>query len=97
MTAELRSEIDQIDRAISQLLKQRASISAQIQQARVSSGGARVDLAREREVMNAYIAALGPHGSDVANTVLTLCRGAISDAVRSERAGQPLPQDGDSR
>jgi monofunctional chorismate mutase len=93
-THEQRHLIDQIDRGIAELLKQRASISHEIQKSRVRSGGARTDLGREREVITAYVGHLGPRGSDVANTVLTYCRGEIDDATRNERQGQAVHADG---
>lgn len=81
----LRERIDSLDRVIANLLEQRADISAEIQMSRVSSGGARVDISREREVIGTYVEALGREGSDVAHTVLVYCRGA-NDAVPCERA-----------
>lgn len=93
-TGEQRHLIDQIDRSIADLLKQRASISHDIQRVRVRSGGARTDLGREREVINAYAGHLGVRGPDIANTVLTYCRGEIDDATRNERQSQALHADG---
>lgn len=92
----LRLRIDQIDKAISDLLKERASVSLQMQSARVRSGGARVDLGREREVITAYQAHLGQRGSDVATTVLNFCRGQVTaaDAADHERKGQALHANG---
>lgn len=89
----MRRDIDAIDRAVAELLNRRASISTAIQSARVRSGGARVDLAREREVIDTY-ALLGPGGRDVANSVLTFCRGVIRDAVAGKREGQAIPANG---
>lgn len=93
-THEKRFQIDQIDQTITELLKQRASISHDIQKHRVSFGGARVDLGREREVIGSYIGLLGPRGADVANMILTYCRGEVDDAVRSERERQAVPANG---
>lgn len=85
-----RIEIDQLDATIADLLKRRAFVSGQVQRARVRLGGARVDLGREREVIDTYIAKLGARGSDIADTVLTYCRGELADAVRDERQGSPV-------
>lgn len=93
-THEKRFQIDHIDATIAGLLKERASISHDIQRDRVRSGGARVDLGRERDVISAYVGLLGTRGTEVANTVLTYCRGEISDAVRNEREGQAVPANG---
>lgn len=92
-TPELRFQIDQIDRTITELLKQRASISFDIQRERVRSGGSRVDLGRESEVITAYVNRLGERGSDIAHTVLTYCRGEVDDAARNEHQGQALHAD----
>lgn len=84
---DLRVQIDYIDVAIATLLKERASVSAQIQSARVGSGGARVDLGREREVIATYVSELGKDGAGVATTVLTFCRGELANAHGGKREG----------
>lgn len=83
----LRSQIDALDEVLVQLLRERAAVSHQIQRHRMSSGGARVDLARERDVIANYTAALGVSGAEFATTVLAYCRGRVEDAVAGERAG----------
>lgn len=95
-THERRFHIDQIDRSIAELLKRRASISHDIQKERVRSGGPRVDLGRERDVIAQYLGHLGPRGIDVAHTVLTYCRGEVDDAARDERQSAALHEDGDA-
>lgn len=92
-TPELRFQIDQIDRTIAELLKQRASISFDIQRERVRSGGSRVDLGRESEVITTYVNHLGERGSDIAHTVLTYCRGEVDDAARTQQQGQAVHAD----
>lgn len=87
---DFRGRIDAIDQVISSLLLQRADASRQIQDARVRSGGARVDLAREREVISTYVTSLGQPGTDVAHSVLALSRGRV-DAVPSEPERQEVP------
>lgn len=72
-----RERIDDIDRGIVALVRERMAVSAGIQQARLASGGRRVHLAREMEVINAYSGALGRPGTALAMTLLELCRGRV--------------------
>ncbi|MEO9140500.1 MAG: chorismate mutase [Jatrophihabitans sp.] len=72
----LRNQIDSLDAGIVALVAERARLSARIQTARVSSGGTRVQLGRERVIMDSYRAALGPAGPSLADAVLQVCRGA---------------------
>lgn len=71
----LRGQIDSLDEAIVRLVAERARLSARVQTARMNAGGTRVQLGRERVIMNAYRAALGPQGPDLADAVLRVCRG----------------------
>lgn len=87
-----RHQIDDIDTRIAALLNERLHISRQMQRARVRSGGARVDLKREREIHDHYKASLGPVGREVADAVLTYCRGS-ADASDYEREGEALHAD----
>jgi len=72
----LREQIDAMDEAILRLVAERAKLSARIQLARMNGGGTRVELGRERVIMDAYRAALGPQGPALADAVLQVCRGA---------------------
>lgn len=81
---ELRFSIDSIDAAIAKLLGDRKRASHALQANRVRSGGARVDLSRESQIINSYSSLLGQSGRDVADAVLTYCRGE-QDAADSER------------
>lgn len=85
--SQLRFAVDNLDTSIAQLIKERALISNRLQQSRVRSGGARVDISREREVLAAYAAQLGTDGIGVARAVLTFCRGEVVNAVRDEPQG----------
>lgn len=87
-----RHMIDDIDMRVAALLNERLHISRQIQRSRVRSGGARVDLVREREIHDHYMTRLGPVGRDVADAVLTYCRGS-ADASDHEREGEALHAD----
>jgi chorismate mutase len=70
-----RARIDEIDREIIELVRQRVGVSAAIQQARIASGGRRIELSREMEVIGRYRDALGKPGTSVAMSLLDLCRG----------------------
>lgn len=74
---ELRSQIDEVDRAILDLLQRRLSLSRQVQATRVAAGGVRVELARERQVVSTYRASLGPQGTVLASALLRTCRGPL--------------------
>jgi chorismate mutase len=72
----LRGQIDALDEAIVRLVAERAKLSRRIQTARMNAGGTRVELGRERVILETYRAALGPHGPALADSVLQVCRGA---------------------
>ena len=59
------------------LIQERMAVSAVIQEARITSGGRRVNLSREMEVLGHYREALGRPGTALAMTLLELCRGRI--------------------
>jgi chorismate mutase len=71
----LRAQIDALDEAIVRLVAERARLSSRIQAARMSAGGTRVELGRERVILETYRSALGPHGPALADAVLGVCRG----------------------
>ncbi|HZY77264.1 MAG TPA: chorismate mutase [Jatrophihabitantaceae bacterium] len=71
----LRGQIDALDAAIINLVAERARLSARIQTARINGGGARVELGRERVIMDAYRTGLGHNGPHLADAVLQVCRG----------------------
>lgn len=72
----LRGQIDALDEAIMRLVAERARLSARVQAARMNAGGTRVELGRERVILDAYRSALGPQGPALADAVLQVCRGA---------------------
>jgi len=72
-----RERIDALDDRIIGLIQERMAVSAVIQDARITSGGRRVNLAREMEVLAHYRDALGKPGTALAMTMLELCRGRI--------------------
>jgi chorismate mutase len=75
LVTALRGQIDDLDAAIARLVAERASVSRQIQQARMAAGGTRVELGRERVIRAGYRDALGPDGAQLADAVLLVCRG----------------------
>ncbi|MDT0387391.1 chorismate mutase [Streptomyces dubilierae] len=72
-----RERIDALDDRIIGLIQERAAVSAVIQEARIASGGRRVNLSREMEVLGHYREALGRPGTTLAMTLLELCRGRV--------------------
>ncbi|MFV0134137.1 chorismate mutase [Streptomyces sp. HMX87] len=72
-----RERIDALDDRIIGLIQERVAVSAVIQEARITSGGRRVNLSREMEVLDHYRQALGKPGTALAMTLLELCRGRI--------------------
>jgi chorismate mutase len=71
----LRTQIDAMDAAIVALVAERAKLSSRVQTARMNAGGTRVELGRERVILDTYRSALGPHGPALADSVLLVCRG----------------------
>ena len=72
----LRHQIDGLDEAITRLVAERARLSSRIQTARMNAGGTRVELGRERVIMDTYRSALGKNGPVLADAVLQVCRGS---------------------
>jgi chorismate mutase len=72
---QLREQIDALDADIIQLVARRQQLSRRIQAARISGGGTRVALSRERIILDAYRTALGRSGAHLAEAVLEVCRG----------------------
>jgi chorismate mutase len=72
-----RERIDSLDGQIIALVRERMGVSADIQRTRIESGGRRVHLSREMEVLNHYSEALGKPGTALAMTLLELCRGRV--------------------
>ncbi|MEW2413569.1 chorismate mutase [Streptomyces sp. NPDC046866] len=77
LIADSRERIDAIDDRIIGLIQERMAVSAVIQDARIASGGRRVHLSREMEVLAHWSDALGKPGTGLAMTLLELCRGRV--------------------
>ncbi|OIK04931.1 chorismate mutase [Streptomyces monashensis] len=75
--AGARERIDVLDDRIIGLIQERMAVSAVVQQTRIASGGRRVHLSREMEILGRYREALGRPGTPLAMTLLELCRGRI--------------------
>jgi chorismate mutase len=74
---DARGRIDALDERIIGLVKERMAVSARIQESRIASGGRRVNLSREMEILGHYRDSLGKPGTTLAMTLLELCRGRI--------------------
>ncbi|MCZ9341184.1 chorismate mutase, partial [Streptomyces sp. TRM76130] len=75
--ADARQRIDALDDRIIGLIQERMAVSAVIQDTRIASGGRRVNLSRELDVLAHYREALGKPGTALAMTLLELCRGRV--------------------
>jgi chorismate mutase len=75
--AELRERIDEIDSALITLWQERAAISQEVGKARIASGGTRLVLSREREILERFRAALGADGTQLALLILRAGRGRL--------------------
>ena len=73
----MRERLNEIDAQIIALWQERAAISQQVGATRVASGGTRLVLSREREILDRYRAALGADGTQLALLVLRAGRGPL--------------------
>lgn len=73
--ADARERIDALDDRIIGLIQERVAVSAVVQETRIASGGRRVHLSRENEILGRYRDALGKPGTSLAMTLLELSRG----------------------
>ncbi|EME99509.1 chorismate mutase [Streptomyces mobaraensis NBRC 13819 = DSM 40847] len=72
-----RERIDELDGRIIGLVQERMAVSEEIQRERIASGGRRVNLSREMEILTHYSDRLGKNGTVLAMTLLDLCRGRV--------------------
>ncbi|MEU6115997.1 chorismate mutase [Streptomyces sp. NPDC047117] len=77
LIGDARRRIDDLDGRIIGLVQERMAVSAVIQKERIASGGRRVNLSREMEVLEHFREQLGRPGTALAMTLLELCRGRI--------------------
>lgn len=85
LIAESRERIDAIDDRIIGLIQERMAVSTVIQDARIASGGRRVHLSREMEVLAHWSDALGKPGTALAMTLLELCAAGSEARYRALR------------
>jgi chorismate mutase len=74
---ELRAEIDACDAQIIELVQRRLAISQQIGSLRKASGGTRLSLSREQQVLARFQSALGPDGASLGMMLLRQGRGRL--------------------
>jgi chorismate mutase len=75
--AGLRERLDEIDAKLIELWQERARISQEVGRTRVASGGTRLVLNRENEILDRYRAALGADGVQLALLILRAGRGPL--------------------
>jgi chorismate mutase len=73
----LRGRIDAVDAELIRLWAERAALSREVGAVRVASGGTRVVLSREQQVVDTYRQALGPDGASLAMLLLRAGRGPL--------------------
>ncbi len=74
---ELRSAIDSCDAEIIELVERRLAISREIGALRAASGGTRLSLSREQQVLSRFRDALGPDGASLGMMLLRQGRGRL--------------------
>jgi chorismate mutase len=75
--AELRGQIDQCDAEIIALVQRRLAVSQEIGELRRATGGTRLSLAREKQVLARFSAALGGDGATLGMLLLRQGRGRL--------------------
>jgi chorismate mutase len=73
----MRERLNEIDEQIIALWLERAAISQQVGATRVASGGTRLVLSREREILDRYRNSLGADGTQLALLILRAGRGPL--------------------
>jgi chorismate mutase len=74
---ELRQQIDDCDAEIIALVQRRLAISREIGSLRTASGGTRLSLSREKQVLDRFGDALGPDGAALGMMLLRQGRGRL--------------------
>jgi chorismate mutase len=73
----MRERIDEIDRTLIDLWLERSRLSQQVGRTRMASGGTRLVLSREREILERFREALGADGTQLALLILRAGRGPL--------------------
>ncbi len=74
---EIRTRIDEIDRTLIELWQERAELSREVGATRMASGGTRLVLSREQEILERFRSALGADGTQLALLLLRAGRGPL--------------------
>ncbi|MEU4401635.1 chorismate mutase [Micromonospora orduensis] len=74
---QIRERIDEIDHALISLWQERATLSQEVGVTRMASGGTRLVLSREREILERFRTALGADGTQLALLLLRAGRGPL--------------------
>ncbi|TFV59022.1 chorismate mutase [Geodermatophilus sp. DF01-2] len=75
--AELREQIDDCDAEIIRLVQRRLAVSQEIGELRRASGGTRLSLSREQQVLTRFRTELGPDGATLGMLLLRQGRGRL--------------------
>jgi chorismate mutase len=75
--SDLRNRIDEIDSQLIELWRERAAISGEVGRVRIASGGTRLVLERERQIVDRFREALGADGVQLALLILRAGRGPL--------------------
>ena len=75
--AQLRGQIDACDAEIIELVQRRLAVSQEIGELRRASGGTRLSLSREQQVLARFQAALGRDGAGLGMMLLRQGRGRL--------------------
>ncbi len=75
--AELRREIDACDAELIRLVQHRLTVSEEIGELRRATGGTRLSLSREQQVLARFGEALGPEGAALGMLLLRQGRGHL--------------------
>ncbi|SNR86892.1 chorismate mutase [Geodermatophilus saharensis] len=75
--AELRDEIDACDAELIRLVQRRLAVSQEIGELRRATGGTRLSLSREQQVLARFQDALGPDGAALGMLLLRQGRGRL--------------------
>jgi len=73
--SRLRTQIDDVDAELVSVVQRRIALSKEIQAVRMAHGGRRREHSRELKIVATYVDGLGRGGSQLALTLLELCRG----------------------
>ncbi|WP_084704279.1 chorismate mutase [Phaeacidiphilus oryzae] len=75
LIAQARERIDALDGELLRIVKERMAVSARVQRARIATGGPRLSLAREQQILARFHAELGRAGTELGMLLLELSRG----------------------